>query len=72
MRSIADRFGVDGAMALENVLTARAWSSEQQCEMLIELAIRSVIYLRDLTHSDLYGKVSLKTALTSSLSSTAS
>jgi hypothetical protein len=29
-------------MVLENVLCARAWSSEQQCELLVELAVRSV------------------------------
>ncbi|CAK9783015.1 unnamed protein product [Cutaneotrichosporon oleaginosum] len=42
VRSVADRFGVDSQMALENILCARAWSSEQQCELLLELAIRFV------------------------------
>ncbi|KAK4689663.1 meiotic recombination protein DMC1, partial [Tremellales sp. Uapishka_1] len=42
IRAIADRFGVDSQMALENILCARAWSSEQQCELLIELAVRFV------------------------------
>jgi meiotic recombination protein DMC1 len=37
---VADRFGVDSQMALENILCARAWSSEQQCELLLELAVR--------------------------------
>jgi hypothetical protein len=40
VRAVADRFGVDGQMALENVLYARAWSSEQQCELLVDLATR--------------------------------
>jgi meiotic recombination protein DMC1 len=42
VKSVADRYGVDGNMALENVLCARAWSSEQQCELLLELAVKSV------------------------------
>ncbi|KAL7420939.1 hypothetical protein Q5752_004893 [Cryptotrichosporon argae] len=42
VRAVADRFGVDSQMALENVLCARAWSSEQQCELLVELAVRFV------------------------------
>lgn len=29
-------------MALENVLCARAWSSEQQCELLVDLAVKCV------------------------------
>lgn len=40
VRSVAERYGVDGNMALENVLCARAWSSEQQCELLLELAVK--------------------------------
>jgi meiotic recombination protein DMC1 len=40
VKSVADRYGVDGNMALENVLCARAWSSEQQCELLVELAVK--------------------------------
>jgi hypothetical protein len=40
VKSVADRYGVDGNMALENVLCARAWSSEQQCELLLELAVK--------------------------------
>lgn len=54
IRAIADRFGVDGQMALENILCARVWSSEQQCEMLVELAIRSVsfLWLRWVTHAE--------------------
>ncbi|RXK39361.1 meiotic recombinase Dmc1 [Tremella mesenterica] len=42
IRSVADRFGVDSSMALDNILCARAWSSEQQCEMLVDLAVRFV------------------------------
>ena len=30
-------------MALDNILCGRAWSSEQQCEMLVELAVRYVL-----------------------------
>jgi hypothetical protein len=40
VRAVAERYGVDGNMALENVLCARAWSSEQQCELLLELAVK--------------------------------
>ena len=40
VRAVADRFGVDSGMVLENILYARAWSSEQQCDMLVDLAIR--------------------------------
>lgn len=40
VRTIADAKGVDSQMVLENILCARAWSSEQQCDMLMELAIR--------------------------------
>nr|XP_019007726.1 meiotic recombinase Dmc1 [Kwoniella pini CBS 10737]OCF46507.1 meiotic recombinase Dmc1 [Kwoniella pini CBS 10737] len=42
VKSVADRFGVDATMALDNVLCARAWSSEQQCDLLVELAVRFV------------------------------
>ncbi|WVF67816.1 meiotic recombinase Dmc1 [Kwoniella sp. CBS 6097] len=42
VRAIADRFGVDSAEALDNVLCARAWSSEQQCDLLVDLAVRFV------------------------------
>ncbi|GFZ51287.1 DNA repair protein RAD51 [Saitozyma sp. JCM 24511] len=42
VRAVADRFGVESSMVLENVLCARAWSSEQQCELLVELAVRFV------------------------------
>ncbi|WWC65000.1 meiotic recombinase Dmc1 [Kwoniella dejecticola CBS 10117] len=42
VKAVADRFGVDAGMALDNVLCARAWSSEQQCDLLIELAVRFV------------------------------
>ncbi|ODN92062.1 meiotic recombinase Dmc1 [Cryptococcus wingfieldii CBS 7118] len=42
VRAVADRFGVDSGMALDNVLCARAWSSEQQCDLLVDLAIRFV------------------------------
>ena len=45
VRAVADRFGVDSQMALENVLYARAWSSEQQCDFLVELALRSAACL---------------------------
>ncbi|KAK8850734.1 meiotic recombinase Dmc1 [Kwoniella newhampshirensis] len=40
IRAVADRFGVDSAMALDNVMCARAWSSEQQIELLVDLACR--------------------------------
>ncbi|KAK1923309.1 Rad51-domain-containing protein [Papiliotrema laurentii] len=42
IRAIADRFEVDSQMVLENILYARAWSSEQQCDMLVDLALRFV------------------------------
>ncbi|KAI0784972.1 Rad51-domain-containing protein [Abortiporus biennis] len=40
IRSIADRFGVNGDMALENILYARAWNSEHQMELINECSIR--------------------------------
>ncbi|KAI0651999.1 Rad51-domain-containing protein [Trametes meyenii] len=40
IRSIADRFGVDGNMALENILYARAHNSEHQMELINECSIR--------------------------------
>lgn len=40
IRSIADRFGVDGNMALENILYARAWNSEHQMELIEECSAR--------------------------------
>ncbi|KAI0697606.1 Rad51-domain-containing protein [Cytidiella melzeri] len=40
IRSIADRFGVDGDMALENILYARAWNSEHQMELINECSMR--------------------------------
>lgn len=46
VRAVADRFGVDSQMALENVLCARAWSSEQQSELLVELAVTLVGRIR--------------------------
>ncbi|KAI6124602.1 Rad51-domain-containing protein [Pisolithus croceorrhizus] len=40
IRSIADRFGVDGSMALENILYARAFNSEHQMELINECSMR--------------------------------
>ncbi|OCB87910.1 RecA family ATPase [Sanghuangporus baumii] len=40
IKSIADRFGVDGSMALENVLYARAFNSEHQMELINECSNR--------------------------------
>ncbi|KAF8913084.1 RecA protein [Gymnopilus junonius] len=40
IRSIADRFGVDGNMALENILYARAFNSEHQMELINECSFR--------------------------------
>ncbi|PPQ67193.1 hypothetical protein CVT25_005794 [Psilocybe cyanescens] len=40
VRSIADRFGVDGNMALENILYARAFNSEHQMELINECSLR--------------------------------
>ncbi|KAI0749159.1 putative DMC1 protein [Irpex lacteus] len=40
IRSIAERFGVDGDMALENILYARAWNSEHQMELINECSMR--------------------------------
>ncbi|ORX40895.1 DNA recombination and repair protein Rad51 [Kockovaella imperatae] len=42
IRDIAERFGVDSDMVKDNILCGRAWSSEQQCEMLVDLAVRFV------------------------------
>ncbi|KAH6916949.1 LIM15/DMC1 [Coprinopsis sp. MPI-PUGE-AT-0042] len=40
IRSIADRFGVDSTMALENILYARAFNSEHQMELINECSAR--------------------------------
>nr|BAA89533.1 LIM15/DMC1 homolog [Coprinopsis cinerea] len=40
IRAIADRFGVDGTMALENILYARAFNSEHQMELINECSAR--------------------------------
>ncbi|KAF8632970.1 hypothetical protein AX15_001567 [Amanita polypyramis BW_CC] len=40
IRSIAERFGVDGNMALDNILYARAFNSEHQMELINECSIR--------------------------------
>ncbi|KAI0094341.1 Rad51-domain-containing protein [Irpex rosettiformis] len=40
IRAIAERFGVDGDMALENILYARAWNSEHQMELINECSMR--------------------------------
>ncbi|KAJ3207099.1 Meiotic recombination protein dmc1 [Dinochytrium kinnereticum] len=42
IRSIAARFGMDSDAALDNVLIARAFNSEQQMDLLIEVAARMV------------------------------
>ncbi|KAJ7170090.1 Rad51-domain-containing protein [Mycena filopes] len=40
IKSIAERFGVDGNMALENILYARAFNSEHQMELINECSLR--------------------------------
>jgi len=40
IKSIAARFGIDQDAALENILYARAFTSEHQMELIIELAAR--------------------------------
>ena len=40
IKSIAARFGIDQEAALENILFARAFTSEHQMELIIELAAR--------------------------------
>ncbi|KAL1748984.1 Rad51-domain-containing protein [Schizophyllum fasciatum] len=40
IKSIAERFGVDGGMALENILYARAFNSEHQMELINECSSR--------------------------------
>jgi len=40
IKSIADRFGVNGDMALENILYARAFNSEHQMELINECSQR--------------------------------
>ncbi|CAL1694055.1 unnamed protein product [Somion occarium] len=40
IRAIADRFGVNGDMALENILYARAFNSEHQMELINECSMR--------------------------------
>lgn len=39
IRAVADRFGVDGDMALENILYARAFNSEHQVRSTLEMPI---------------------------------
>jgi meiotic recombination protein DMC1 len=36
--SIADRFGVDPGIVLDNIVVARAWNSDQQMDLICELA----------------------------------
>ncbi|KAG0953210.1 hypothetical protein G6F57_002160 [Rhizopus arrhizus] len=36
--SIADRFGVDPTVVLDNIVVARAWNSDQQMDLISELA----------------------------------
>jgi meiotic recombination protein DMC1 len=40
IKAIAARFGVDQEATLENILFARAFTSEHQMELIIELAAR--------------------------------
>jgi len=40
IKAIAARFGIDQEAALENILFARAFTSEHQMELIIELAAR--------------------------------
>jgi len=40
IRSVADRYGVNGDMALENILYARAFNSEHQMELINECSQR--------------------------------
>jgi len=40
IKAIAERFGVDPDQALENILVARALTSEHQMELIYELAAR--------------------------------
>ncbi|KAL0096117.1 meiotic recombinase Dmc1, partial [Phycomyces blakesleeanus] len=40
IRAIAERFGVDCDLALDNILVARAWNSDQQMELISEIAAR--------------------------------
>ncbi|KAJ1559592.1 Meiotic recombination protein dmc1 [Cladochytrium tenue] len=40
IRAITSRFGVDGEAALENISIARAFNSEQQMDLLVDVAAR--------------------------------
>ena len=40
IKAIAARFGIDQDAALENILFARAYTSEHQMELIVELAAR--------------------------------
>lgn len=45
IRAVAERFGVDGDMALENILYARAFNSEHQVYPIFDIRrIRSPLY----------------------------
>ncbi|CAO3615529.1 unnamed protein product [Cunninghamella blakesleeana] len=40
IRSIAERFGVDGDDCLDNIIIARAWNSDHQMELMADIAAR--------------------------------
>ncbi|KAH8835466.1 DNA recombination and repair protein Rad51 [Flagelloscypha sp. PMI_526] len=40
IKAVAERFGVNGGMALENILYARAFNSEHQMELINECSLR--------------------------------
>ncbi|KAL1932011.1 hypothetical protein VTP01DRAFT_9067 [Rhizomucor pusillus] len=40
IRAIAERFGVDPEMALDNIVIARAWNSDHQMDLITEIAAK--------------------------------
>ena len=40
IRSIAERFGADPEVALDNIIVARAWNSDHQMDLITEIAAK--------------------------------
>lgn len=40
IRAIADRFGIDSDVALDNIIIARAWNSDHQMDLITEIAAK--------------------------------
>ncbi|CAO3619832.1 unnamed protein product [Cunninghamella echinulata] len=40
IKSIAERYGIDGEECLDNIIVARAWNSDHQIELMVDIAAR--------------------------------